>query len=196
MEQQLELVEKVSKGLKPDTVVFCSHPPVVTIGRATQPEDIFSWAGETIEVSRGGRATYHGPSQLVIYPIFSLEPKHNVVGFLRHFENIIVKVLASYAIKAVGKSVDKKITPEGLEETGVWVRKQKIASLGLAVKQWTTYHGAALNVHHDPQAFQGLNPCGFKSSVMTSLEEVLQKPIDKSELIYKFQNQFSSRVSY
>lgn len=198
LQKQLELVEMVSSGKLEDTIVFCSHPPVVTKGRVTRPEDITEWQGDVVEVSRGGRATYHGPSQIVIYPICSLEkPRgerkpHDIIGFLRDFETAIVKALDDLGIKAEGKSVrEKPVDPNAAEETGVWVtedgQKRKIASLGLAVKQWTTYHGAALNVEFDPTAFKGLMPCGFQPNVMISIEEKLGAKPDRSFIELRLQ---------
>lgn len=176
LEQQLELVNEISES--PDTgyIVFCKHPEVVTLGRATQKEDVFAWDGDLIEVSRGGRATYHGPSQLVIYPILSLKknrqhiPPQDVVAYLRVLENSIIEFLELYGINAIGRSLQKRTQKEA-EETGVWIGSQKIASLGIAVKKWVTYHGAAINIYNDPKAYRGMNPCGFNRTVMTSLEQ-------------------------
>lgn len=176
MLKQLELVQEVADKKLPGYLIFCTHPPVVTTGRSTKADDIFDWKGEVIEVSRGGRATYHGPSQLIVYPIVNLNfARHNrsikeVVGFLRDFENAIVKTLNEYGIHSQGRSLQKKSDSEA-DETGVWVGNQKIAALGIAVKKWVTYHGAAINFFKDPYAFQGINPCGFKSNVIVTVEE-------------------------
>lgn len=189
LKRQLEYVEKVSQDEEhPGFLIFCTHPPVVTVGRQTKPEDIFAWKGSVVEVSRGGRATYHGPSQLVIYPILSLKhPRQQrgpqeIRGYLRDFEKAIVETLAEYGVQAQGKTPHKKLG-ENVEtdETGVWIGPQKIASLGIAVKKWICYHGAAINLDYDPEAFQGLNPCGFQSSTMISLEQILEKKIDRAE---------------
>lgn len=187
LNKQLELVEQVSQNQShPGFLIFCSHPPVVTTGRQTKPADIFSWKGEIIEVSRGGRATYHGPSQIVVYPILNLKQSRagrapqEIRGYLRALEQAVVETLMEYNITAVGKT-PQKLSGETTEsdETGVWVGTQKIASLGIAVKKWTTYHGVAINLDHDPDAFQGLNPCGFKSSTMVSAEALLNKKISR-----------------
>ena len=85
-------------------------------------------------------------------------------------------------IQAVGKTTQKLAGAEAeTDETGVWIGQQKIASLGIAVKKWVCYHGAAINLDHDPEAFQGLNPCGFKSSTMTNVEKILNKKVDRTE---------------
>lgn len=192
MNKQLEYVDKLDQALSagenhPGFMIFCSHPAVVTTGRQTQTSDIFSWQGPVIEVSRGGRATYHGPSQIVVYPILTLknprgkkadsdEPRgaQDVRGYLRTFESAIVKTLKEFGIIAEGKTPQKMpgVNVE-TDETGVWIGSQKIASLGIAVKKWITYHGAAINFFNDPTAFTGINPCGFKTETMISVEKVL-----------------------
>lgn len=173
-----EVAEKQSRGF----LVFCQHPPIVTLGRGTKAGDLTTWQGPVLEVSRGGRATYHGPSQLVIYPIVNLaiatpgRPAKDIGAFLRNFENSLVSTLKSYGIEAQGRSLQKKSEKDSEgEETGVWVGSKKIASLGIGVRHWITYHGAALNVFSDSQAFQGLKPCGFQPSVMTDMESLVRK---------------------
>ena len=189
LKKQLELVEQVSQDeIHPGFFIFCTHPPVVTTGRQTQLDDIFAWNGRVVEVSRGGRATYHGPSQLVVYPILNLKlPRagrgaQEIRGFLRALEQCVVETLALYGISAAGKT-PQKLPGEQVEtdETGVWVSDQKIASVGIAVKKWTTYHGVAINLDNDPLAFQGLNPCGFKSATMTNLELQCGRKISRDE---------------
>lgn len=183
--QQADLVEKVHSENLPGYLIFCTHPPVVTLGRATKPGDVFGWQGSVVEVSRGGRATYHGPSQLVIYPILNLthgrkgRKNREIIGYLRVFEDAIVEVLQSYGIKAQGRSLQKNPnTNSEADETGVWIENKKIASLGVAVRKWITFHGAAINLLFDPKAFQGLNPCGFTSNTMVSLEQALDSEVD------------------
>jgi lipoyl(octanoyl) transferase len=198
--RQIELVadlsERVDGGLAPneiidDTIVFCSHKPVVTIGRGTKPGEVFGWNGSTVETSRGGRATYHGPSQIVAYPIVNLNKSRDLHGYLRALENAIVYTLKEFAINAEARTVKIEGEPS---LTGVWVRgngsdtsgngsnvpDRKIASIGIAVKKWITYHGLALNVSHDPTAFVGINPCGFSADVMTSMEQVLGHAVDRA----------------
>ncbi len=187
LEKQLDLVENVHAKNQAGVLVFCTHPAIVTLGRATQPGDVYGWTGKVVEISRGGRATYHGPSQLVVYPIVNLAQarqgrvEREIAGYLRALENAIVATLAHYDVPAVGKSLQRKTEATAADETGVWLGARKIASLGIAVKKWITYHGAAINLNHDPQAFQGLIPCGFSPQTMISLEEVLQKPVDNEK---------------
>ncbi len=183
LHKQEELVEKVADQKSSGLLAFCTHPEVVTLGRKTETGDVFDFHGPVYEISRGGRATYHGPSQLVIYPILNLEapsahrPLRDIGWFLRNLENSIIETLKGYHINSVGKSVQKKDSGPSSEETGVWVENRKIASLGIGIRRWTTYHGAAINLDQDPSAFQGLKPCGFNSSVMVSVQELTgQKP--------------------
>jgi lipoyl(octanoyl) transferase len=180
LEKQESYVEEINEGQRRNTIVFCTHNPVVTLGRGTQEGDVFAWDGPTIQVSRGGRATYHGPSQVVVYPIVSIKEgrkksgPNDVGAFLRDFEKAIILTLSDLGISAQGKSYQQRPRAEkATEETGVWVQNQKIASLGLAVRHWITFHGAAINIKKDRSAFLGIKPCGFQSSIMTSVEELL-----------------------
>jgi lipoyl(octanoyl) transferase len=190
LQKQLEYVEQVASDENHQGfLIFCTHPAVVTLGRQTKADDVFDWSGPVIEISRGGRATYHGPSQVVVYPIINLKKARKergpqeVRGYLRALEKAIVETLKEFGVKdAVGKT-PQKILGEQVEtdETGVWIASQKIASLGIAVKKWVSFHGAAINVNFDANAFIGMNPCGFKSSTMISLEQVMNQKIDSQQ---------------
>lgn len=173
--RQEEYVDQVSRELRRETIVFCSHPPVVTLGRGTKPGDVFGWTGEALEVSRGGRATYHGPSQTVVYPILDLSSRgRDLHKYMRLLEDSILEVLSSFGIEAVANALQ---TEEGSDEaapaTGVWINSKKIASIGIAVRRWISYHGLALNIEHDPHAFEGMKPCGFAPGSVISMEDVL-----------------------
>ncbi|WII73506.1 lipoyl(octanoyl) transferase LipB [Bdellovibrio sp. 22V] len=195
--KQTTLVEKVQEENSPGYLIFCSHPPVVTTGRATKPGDIFAWQGPVLEVSRGGRATYHGPSQLIVYPILNLtherkgRQSREIVGYLRAFEEAIVDVLKTYNVQAQGRSTHRNPqTDSEADETGVWVEDKKLASLGIAVRKWVTFHGAAINLKYDPEAFQGLHPCGFSTQTMVSLEQLLQADVN----VLNFKDKLRSRL--
>lgn len=183
LDKQLHYVDHVTADPQhPGYLIFCTHPAVVTTGRQTQPDDIFDWPGPVIEVSRGGRATYHGPSQVVVYPILNLKAtRHDrgpqeIRGFIRSLEHAIIQTLKNYNITAIGKIQTKE--ESNLQDTGVWIESKKVASIGIAVRRWVSFHGAAINVFSDRSAFQGLNPCGYEPSIMISLEDHLQKKID------------------
>ncbi len=174
--RQLQYVDEIHSGEREETLVICTHPPVVTLGRGTQSGDVFGWTGETLETTRGGRATYHGPSQIVIYPILNLaKARPNIEArdlhdYMRLLEAALVTTLKEFGLDAEARTVK---VADGPSLTGVWVGEHKIASLGIAIKRWISYHGLALNVTHDPLAFTGINPCGFSTSTMTSVETEL-----------------------
>ena len=182
LKRQIELVDQVSQQLSPETIVFCAHPPIVTLGRATLPGDLFSWQGDVINVSRGGRATYHGPSQLVAYPILDLGVRgRGLQQFFRQTERALIQTLEEFGIKASGRSRQMQDGIE-VEATGVWIGSRKIASIGIAVRKWISFHGLALNLDHDLNAFQGMKPCGFTSNTMTSMEEILGRKVERSQV--------------
>lgn len=186
LKKQEELVELVYSTSGIGAVVLCTHPPIVTLGSKTQDKDVFAWKGATAKISRGGRATYHGPSQLVVYPIIHLarltapRPNRDIGWYLRNLEGAIVDTLAEYGVESVGK-IRESQRPAGLENTGVWVGSKKIASVGIAIRKWVTYHGAAINLDHDPEAFKGMKPCGYTAQTMTSLEKILKQKMDRKE---------------
>lgn len=184
LQQQLDLVDLVHQELARDTLVFCSHPAVVTLGRATREGDVCGWTGPTIEVNRGGRATYHGPNQIVVYPILDLNQRgRDLHKYMRELEEAIIRTLADCGVTATGKSLQSQgENGEAVEATGVWIGSKKIASIGLGVRHWVSFHGLALNVDKDPSAFQGLKPCGFAPDTMISLEEVLGAKVDRARL--------------
>ena len=190
LNKQIEYLEIVASNKNHlGFLIFCSHPAVVTTGRQTKADDIFAWNGPVIEVSRGGRATYHGPSQVVIYPIINLKHSRSnrgpqeIRGFIRSLEQCIVLTLSEYGLQSMGKTETAAET--SLEDTGVWIGSQKIASIGIAVRKWISFHGAAINVLSDVTAFKGLNPCGYQSSVMTNLEDCLAKKINVDQFKQK-----------
>jgi lipoyl(octanoyl) transferase len=189
LDRQLSCLELVAQNPNTGFIIFCSHPAVVTVGRKTQPGDVTEWQGPLIEIARGGRATYHGPSQLVVYPILpldQLEKNRDIGWFLRTFEASIVATLAHYDITARGKSDGKN-----LEDTGVWVGEKKITSIGIGVKKWISYHGAAINLFKDESAFKGIKPCGYEPNIMISFEELSAQKIKADS----FQNQLLQNLS-
>lgn len=190
-ERQLRLVDEVAEGAE-ERLIFCTHPPVVTKGRATGPEDMTGWAGTTIETSRGGRATYHGPSQLVIYPILNLaERGRDIHAYLRLLEETTALALRELGLK----NAERRETPKGaLSLTGVWVGDRKIASVGIAVRKWISYHGVAVNVLDDPKAHLGIRPCGFNPETMTSVEAEIGTSVDLASVQGIFRRVFESAL--
>lgn len=196
LDRQLAKVEEVARDPSRETIIFCSHPPVVTLGRATREGDLCGWAGETIEIGRGGRATYHGPSQLVVYPILDLNRRgRDLHKYLRALEESAVDVLRSFGIAANGRSLqlhDGDATAQ--EATGVWIGSRKIASIGIGVRKWISFHGLAMNIEHDPAAFFGMKPCGFTPSQMISLEEVLGAKPDRERIMERMRERLTSAL--
>lgn len=166
---QHDLVLRRARGEIADTLLLCEHPSVVTLGRGTDPADVLDRRFPVVEIERGGEATYHGPGQLVGYAIRLLPPgARDLRAHLRLLEQVVIDALTDFGL--VGRRV------EGA--TGVWIdgddgRPRKIASLGVAARHWTTYHGFALNVGVDLDAFTAINPCGFEAGVMTSVAREL-----------------------
>ena len=166
--EQLALVEKKKKDqVAYDYLIFVEHPDVYTFGRKNKqpiPQDLKN----TFAVERGGEVTFHNPGQLVAYPILKLTEKEQDVHLhLRRLESVLIDLLDEYGIFAERR--------EG--STGVWLEGQekKIASIGIAISNWITYHGCALNVENDLSGFSKINPCGFPSSVMTSMKTELKE---------------------
>lgn len=179
--RQSNLVDAIAKGLEEERLIICSHPPVVTLGKQSSAKDLSGWDGEVHQISRGGKATYHGPGQVVIYPLIHLQKRvGDLHKFLDHLEKSMILTLDEYGITAHG-NLDRG-NPDG---TGVWVTGKKIASIGIACRRWVTYHGLALNLYRDPMAFTGINPCGFDAQIMTSLEELLDQKVSRTEFEIK-----------
>lgn len=190
--RQLLAVDEVAEGAS-ERLIVCSHPPVVTLGRATPKEDVAGWNGDTFESSRGGRATYHGPNQIVIYPILDLRrshpgiPERDIHAYLRALERATVAALRECGLRGCEA---RTAEVGGVSLTGVWTGTKKIASIGIAVRKWVTYHGVAINIFHDPHAFKGIQPCGFAPDVMTSLEARLRRPVDGESVREIFTQRF------
>lgn len=176
LERQRELVKLRQREACADLIVVVEHPHVITLGRRREALDnVVAAAGvPVVEIERGGDVTYHGPGQLVLYPIVHLQDEERDLHlFLRNLEEGIIKTLARYGLEA-GREEGK---------TGVWMAGRKLASMGIACRKWVTFHGLALNVNTDLSYFQRINPCGFASSVMTSLSaELGGEEVDMSEI--------------
>jgi lipoate-protein ligase B len=178
--RQQELVRLRLLGAVPDTLILVEHPPVVTLGRAKRranlvldPDEIRRRGVEFFEITRGGDVTYHAPGQLVGYPIFDLRQHgRDVLLFCRGMEAALIAALADFGISA--SAVPGK--------AGVWVGDHKIASLGISVRRWVTFHGFALNVTVDLSGFEVIRPCGEDPGVMTSMAAILGGPISMADV--------------
>jgi lipoyl(octanoyl) transferase len=177
-ELQRSLAAAVGQGAIPDTVLLLEHPPTITLGRRTEEGEVHIPSGvsvELVESDRGGKSTYHGPGQLVCYPILDLN-RHgrDVKLYCRNLEEAIVRTVASFGIEAA--------TIEGL--TGVWLHSppRKIASIGVHISRWVTTHGYALNVNLDPAPFTDwITACGLEDAMFTSLERETGRAITVDE---------------
>ena len=178
-ELQRSLAAAVSEGRIPDTVILLEHPPVVTLGRRTDegelhiPEDA---EVEVVETDRGGKSTYHGPGQLVCYPIFDLT-RHgeDVKRYCRDLEEALIRTIGAVGVEAT--------RIEGL--TGIWLERppRKIASIGVHISKWVTTHGYALNVDLDPAPFsEWITACGLEDTAFTTLARELGHPISVDEV--------------
>ena len=184
LELQRSLAGAVSQGAIPETVIFLEHPPVVTIGRRTETESELHIPDDaTVEIAetdRGGKSTFHGPGQLVCYPILDLT-KHgkDVKRYVRDLEEALIRTLAGFDLE--GRRY------EGL--TGVWMPPaggegpRKIASIGVHVSRWVTTHGYALNVGLDPAPFtEWITACGLEDAQFTTMSRELERPLGVEEV--------------
>ena len=168
LDLQLSRIDRRAEREIPDTLLLLTHPHVYTLGRAGDdsnllvPVETLALEGISVErVGRGGDITYHGPGQLVGYPIFLME-KPDVHRFVRSIEAALIDALAELGVGA------RRI--EGM--TGVWAGEKKIASIGVGIRKWVTYHGFALNVTTDLSYFRRIHLCGLKGREATSIAEV------------------------
>lgn len=188
-ELQHRLVELRGQARIPDVLLLVEHPHVITMGKSAKPENILSKTLPIFEVERGGDVTYHGYGQLVGYPILDLSPRgRDIRDYLRKLERMLIETLAHFGITA--RRVEGR--------TGVWVGQKKMASIGVAVRSWITFHGFALNVSTDLSYFATINPCGYDSAIMTSMTEHLGRQVSISEvkgpLVRVFESVFDTRL--
>jgi lipoate-protein ligase B len=178
-ELQRSLAAAVSRGAVPDTVILLEHPPTITLGRRTDEDEVHVPEGvevEVVETDRGGRSTFHGPGQLVCYPILDLN-RHgkDVKLYCRNLEQAIIDTAEAFGLDAV--------RIDGL--TGVWLHSppRKLASIGVHISRWVTTHGYALNVDLDPAPFTDwITACGLEDAAFTSLARELDRPIGVEEV--------------
>lgn len=173
---QREIHEKVANGDASNTLIFVEHPSVYTAGRRTEITERPQDGTPVIDVDRGGRITWHGPGQIVGYPIVHLKNQSDVVGFVRNLENAIIEVLKEFNL--VGISIAGR--------TGVWLKdetERKIAAIGVRVAKGVTMHGFALNVNPDLNNFNRIIACGLPDVVTTSMATELNREIKIPEIM-------------
>jgi len=163
------LLRMREQGFARDTIITVEHPPVITVGRDGHEENYADLPIPPVKIERGGDVTYHGPGQLVVYFIFNLTRRgRDLHRFMDNIQDGIIATLADYEITA----------EKGDENKGVWTGGKKIASVGVAVKHWMSFHGAAINLNTDLSDFDQINPCGLDSTVMTSAKKILSKKVN------------------
>jgi len=179
-----DLQERCARLLKDggrvERLLLLEHPPVITLGRNARSADVLhdeatleSLGVAVHETNRGGQVTYHGPGQLVGYPILDLSPdRRDVARYLRDLEEVLIRTLSQFGVTA-GRA-------PGL--TGVWVGAEKIASLGVHLSRWVTTHGFALNVNTDLSRFGLIVPCGLRGAAVTSMQRLLGRALPLEEV--------------
>jgi lipoate-protein ligase B len=181
---QKDLVVRRAADEIPDTLLLLEHPHVITLGRRGTMADVLDPSIPVIAVERGGEATYHGPGQLVGYPIVKLPDRLDVRKFVHDLEEVLIR-----ASRAFGVDADRDP-----RQSGVWIRGRKLGSIGVAVRNTVTYHGFAHNVNTDLSYFAKIRPCGFDASIMTSMARELGRdvPMDafKAEAVLAFEAVF------
>ena len=176
---QRSLAAAVSQGAIPETVIFLEHPPVVTLGRRAEEGELHIPEGadvDVVETDRGGKSTFHGPGQLVCYPILDLT-RHgqDVKRYVRDLEEALIRTIAPFGLDGVRF--------EGL--SGVWLHPppRKIASIGVHISKWITTHGYALNVDLDPAPFtQWITACGLEDAAFTTIAAEVERPVSVDEV--------------
>lgn len=183
-ERQLAVLKQRIAGEIDDTVFLVEHPHVYTYGRGSNFAELMPVTPvesrtpvELVPVERGGGVTYHGPGQLVAYPILDVrKTTGDMHKFLRWLEDVIILTIATWGLEGEHHP----------QHTGVWVQGRKIASLGVAVRQWISYHGIALNVSTDLRYFGAIHPCGLSPDVMTSMEQLMGQSISLADVKSRF----------
>lgn len=174
---QRTLHSEVAEGLRPNTLMLLEHPSVFTAGRRTLDHERPTDGTPVIDVDRGGKITWHGPGQIVGYPIVRLTKRHDVVGFVREIETALIAVCNEFGIDA----------QRYCERSGVWLRDEKgdrkVAAIGIRFAKGVTMHGFALNVNPDLSSFDRIVPCGIADAAVTSMAIELNREITVDEII-------------
>ena len=175
----------VVAGTRPDTVVLLEHPSVYTAGKRTEPSERPADGTPVIDVDRGGKITWHGPGQLVGYPIVRLAEPIDVVGYVRRLEAMLIDVLADFGVES-GRV-------EG--RSGVWIGNDKIAAIGIRVASGVTMHGFALNCSNSFDAYDAIVACGIRDAGVTSISRVLGRTVTTDDVAPVVQSHFSSVIA-
>ena len=192
---QLSLLEKVHSGQEPNTLLMLEHPHVYTKGRLSKESDVLLPEADlaaqgisVLETDRGGQVTYHGPGQLVVYPIVNLKDWGGPVKYVRALEQVVIATLAEMGITANCESGN----------TGVWTNQGKIAAIGVKISRGIAFHGLSLNVNTGLAYYQNIIPCGIADRPVTSMASILGSQVDmglvRYGLVYQFGREFGFRI--
>ena len=177
LELQRTFHQEIADSTRPNTLILLEHPPVFTAGRRTLDSEMPTDGSRVITVDRGGKITFHGPGQIVGYPIVRLKNPNDVVGFVREIETGLIRVCQEFGINA----------QRYCERSGVWIRDsrgdRKIAAIGIRVARGVTMHGFALNVDPDLSYFDRIVPCGIADAEVTSLSRELGRKVSIEEVM-------------
>ena len=180
-DEQRRLHEAVADGARPDTVLLLEHPSVLTAGKRTEPADLPIDGTPVVEVDRGGKITWHGPGQLVGYPILKLADPIDVVAYVRRTEQMLIDVCAELGVEAARSEIKGR--------SGAWVLAddrgpdRKIAAIGIRVARGVTQHGFAINANCDLTNFDRFTPCGIRDAGVTSLSAELGRDVTVAEVL-------------
>ena len=188
LELQRERVAQRKAGTIPDTLILLEHPHVYTLGRNAREENMLvsedflaSRGAQVFQTDRGGDVTYHGPGQLVGYPILDLtQHRRDISWYMRSLEEVFIRTARDFGIEA-GRS-------EGA--AGVWVGNNKLAAMGVHLSRWVTSHGFALNVNTDLRYFEWIVPCGLRDKGVTSLAKLLGHPVEMDDVVERVVEHF------
>ena len=190
LELQREKVAQRKAGAIPDTLLLLEHPHVYTLGRNARPENMLvsaeflaSRGAQVFQTDRGGDVTYHGPGQLVGYPILDLtQHRRDISWYMRSLEEVFIRTAHDFGIEA-GRSPGA---------AGVWVGNDKLAAMGVHLSRWVTSHGFALNVNTDLSYFEWIVPCGLRDKGVTSLAKLLGHPVEMEEVAERVVEHFGA----
>jgi len=191
LDLQRRAVAARAAGATGDAIYFVEHEPVLTVGRAGHAENLVASESllrargvDVVPIERGGDITYHGPGQVIAYPILALSELpsgRDLYRYLRDLEEVLIGMLASYGVSAGRRP----------PYTGVWVGDRKVAAIGVAVRRWITFHGFALNLDPDLTHFEWIHPCGIRDLGVTSMRELLGEAPPRAEVLARLREAFA-----
>ena len=190
---QRRLAQQISDGTRPNTLLLLEHPPVYTKGRLGRPDHLLLSPAELAnkgiclyDTDRGGQITYHGPGQLVAYPVVDLRQWGGPLKYVRTLEQAIIATLRDFEINAG--------VIDGL--TGVWAGNAKVAAIGVKISRGVAYHGLSINVNTDLSYYDHIVPCGIDDRPMTSVAQLLGQPVDLEEVQYSLVYHFGRNMGF